>query len=475
MKSSLAFLFGILFVLQIGVLRSLEADALWYLVLLGFLLLFIWLLKWKKQQILPFIIGAFVGCIRIFFWSPEAPEDLQTYFDEQVYVEGNIISFPESKGETVVFDLATESIQKESIETNIRVTLRIPQDLFRGDKVALSGKLEEPLEDGDFSYKQYLSLKKVHSTMNVTEVEVLNQSLKGIGSLLNRLRVKIQHHISLRYTSETGGFLEGLLLGRKYGLSEELSLAFKRTGLSHIIAISGYNITLVITIMGSLFGFLGRYLKISVSIIAVILFTIFVGAEASVVRACLMGLISLMALSFGRQSFVWSTLLWAVVIMNFWEPRTLLFDVGFQLSVAATAGVVGWSKKMVEFFSFLPNLLGIRESFALTIAAQITTIPVLLYHFQAISLTSPIANVVIAPFIPYAMMFGFFELLVSFIPVISHILSFVTSALLNLVIWISQFFSKLPFGYIEGIRMGIWGVVGYYAILFKFMAKKLKQ
>ena len=152
------------------------------------------------------------------------------------------------------------------------------------------------------------SRKKIYGTMKYPKIKKISGP-NFFWKYLGYVRYSMQKHISKRYTYPYGGFLEGLLLGRKYGLSQELADTFQITGLTHIIAISGYNVTLIIIIFSQLFSFLGRYGRAVACALAVIIFTILVGAEAAVVRASLMGIVGLLGLIYGRQVFVWSSLI----------------------------------------------------------------------------------------------------------------------------------------------------------------------
>jgi competence protein ComEC len=471
--------FGVLLSLNIGVLLHISLDvwtallALWiYIILFGV----VWYVQSFSYTFFIFVlIGIICGAMRLILWNPIAPSMIQTLYEIPHSYTGVITSFPELKQNEYLYTVKLYKIDEEVLRSPFKIRVTTPRHVYhlRAEHISFYGSIEAPFESLEFSYKDYLERKYIFGVMRLFKIDHVKDppwQWKVFGSL----RYKLQAYIYQKYRYPYGGFLEGLLLGRKYGLSPELSDVFQITGLTHIIAISGYNITLVILIMTRMFSFLGRYAQILCSIIAVILFTILVGAEASVVRACLMGLVALAGLFFGRQTMVWNGLVWAMVFMTCYEPRTFLFDVGFQLSVVATIGVVALSKQTERWFTFLPAVFEIRESFALTIAAQITTLPLLVYYFQSISTVSPLANILVAPFLPWAMCFGFLGAVFSFLPLIPDLLFLLTELLLRIVIFLASWSASIPYALILLPQISVVWVVMFYIGLVWFLLRDKK-
>jgi competence protein ComEC len=465
---------GILVSLNMGVLFS-QLFSVWefLLTIWGISLLFgvIWhTQKYSYSFLLCVLIGLCCGGVRLLWWNPIEPAVVQTLYDVPHVYTGVITSFPELKQNEYLYTVKLYEVDGELMEIPFKVKITTPRHIYhvRAEHIQLYGAIEAPFDSLEFSYKAYLARKYIFGIMRVSHMQDIEDPT-WYWDALGSLRYRLQASIYATYRYPYGGFLEGLLLGRKYGLSPELSDVFQTTGLTHIIAISGYNITLVILIMTRMFSFLGRYAQIICSIIAVILFTILVGAEASVVRACLMGLVALAGLYFGRQTMVWNGLVWAMVFMTWYEPRTFLFDVGFQLSVVATIGVVALSKHTGEWFSFLPVAFEIRESFALTIAAQITTLPLLIFYFQNISTVSPLANVLVAPFLPWAMCFGFLGAVFSFVPLLPDLLFLLTESLLRIVVFLASWCADIPYALIKLPQISVVWMVLFYIGLVWFL------
>jgi len=211
--------------------------------------------------------------------------------------------------------------------------------------------------------------------------------------------------------------LTGILLGIERGIPGELVEDFNATSTTHIIAISGFNIAIVGAAIGSLTKkFLGIYRAALVSICAIAIYTLLVGADAAVVRAAIMGSLSLIAIIAGRQTFALASLAASALLMTLWNPL-LLWDVGFELSFAATLGLVllvrPWEEGLQALLSrwiteeratALVRLLS--EPLFVTLAAQLAVWPITLYYFRRFSLVSPLTNFLIIPAQPAVMMVG---------------------------------------------------------------------
>lgn len=207
----------------------------------------------------------------------------------------------------------------------------------------------------------------------------------------------------------------GLLLGDKADFPKQVLDQFSAAGISHIIALSGFNITVIIVCLEAL------ALRLMISkrwrpyaIIAMIaLFTVFVGSAASIVRAACMGSLALWGKSLGRRPSATRLLLISAAAMTLANPYTLLYDVGFQLSCCATFGLLAFSEWFEARLWFIPARAGLRGSLSTTLAASLPTIPLLLYTFGTLSIISPLTNMLVLPLIPHIMWTGALAVLVS--------------------------------------------------------------
>jgi len=355
------------------------------------------------------------------------------------------------------------------------LVISFPYPLYKyGDCLFIEGDIVVPTNFGDFRYDKYLARYQIYKLMYFPEIsKVSSGEGHSFFNLLYFVKNKFEGNLSKVLGEPHASFMAGLILGSRRGIPADLLEDFNKTGLTHIIAISGYNITIVIVLVSAFFGFLTRRLKVLVSIIFIVLFVLLVGASAAVVRAAIMGSIALMALFWGRPYYTSTSLLAAAFFMNLWNPKILPYDVGFQLSFLATCGIVYISPLFRGYFDSLPRLFAIRESAILTISAQIFALPIIVLNFNQLSLVSPFANIFVLPLIPLAMLFGFLAVLFSFFwSLFANIFGFMGYLILELVILFVKAFAAFPYGALPVQWASFWFVLVYYFFLLRVLFKK---
>lgn len=203
-------------------------------------------------------------------------------------------------------------------------------------------------------------------------------------------------------------FLLGLLVGDRDGLPATIRDSFRRTGTSHILAVSGYNVARVVGVVMILLACaaIRRRAAAGLAAVAVIGFAALVGGEASVVRAAVMGSISLLAIIVRRRFDPAIALLAVAAGMLAFNPPVLRHDIGFQLSFAAVWGLHALGPPLAERLKFIPEFFTLRQTFAETVAATLATLPIIGYSFGALPLLSPLVNVIVLPIVPWAMAAG---------------------------------------------------------------------
>jgi competence protein ComEC len=201
-----------------------------------------------------------------------------------------------------------------------------------------------------------------------------------------------------------GGIVLGIVLGERASIPRDLVNAFAVTGTAHLLAISGSNMTLVAGAVAFALRHRAAPAVVAVATVAaVVAYSVLVGLGASVIRAALMATVTSLGLALGRGNAAANALGAAVVAMLVADPRNAT-DVGFQLSVAATGGLIAWQRPLAERLSRVPRVLG--EALSATLAASIPTIPIAAAVFGRISLISPAANLVAVPLFAPVMLFG---------------------------------------------------------------------
>lgn len=432
------------------------------------------------------LLFVFFGAVRYQLTVPSRSITQVEWFNDRDYsllVTGTLVDPPDVRDTYTNLRLRAQVVDTgaDQFPVNGLVLARVPANYIYqyGQNVRLRGHLETPPEDEDFSYRDYLARQNIRSYMPDAEVTVLpgssaNPALAAVYSL----KAKLLDNIYRLFIDPEASLLAGILLGIDAGLPQPLQQAFNDTGTSHIIAISGFNIAIITGIFMLIFSkLLGPRRGAVAAVIGVLFYTVLVGADPSVVRAALMGMISLFAVQVGRRQVGLNTLAFVAALMTIWNPL-FLWDVGFQLSFFATLGLVLYAdpfESAVENFlrRYLPPSNAVRvtgflaEVVLLTVAAQITTLPIMAYHFKQISLVSFIANPFILPAQPAVMVLGGLAAFSSlFIFPLGRLLALIAWPLTAYTIRMVEFFDSLPHGVLYLGSFSVAFVLLFYAVLF---------
>ncbi len=347
-----------------------------------------------------------------------------------------------------------------------------------GEVIRLRGRLETPAEDDEFSYRDYLGRQGVYSIMSSAEVTRLpGQEGNFFTDGLYALKGRALETVYRLFPDPEASLLAGILLGVDNGLPRELQQAFKDTGTSHIIAISGFNIAIIAGLFLSLFGRLfGERRGAFFAVIGIVFYTLLVGADAAVVRAAVMGMAALLARHFGRRQEGLLTLFAVAALMNLFNPYYIQ-DVGFQLSFTATLGLILYAEplsqlatRLLSTFNLQPATIEkisqpISDFLLLTLAAQITTLPIMAYHFNRLSLVSFIANPFILPAQPAVMILGGLAVILGMIfQPLGQLAAFIAWPFVAYTIRAVDFFAGMP-GAAVSVDFPFWGVILWYVAL----------
>jgi len=449
--------------------------------------------NWHKVCPVPFgilLAALLAGALRYTLTLPSnSPGDLAYYNDQgEVQVTGLVIDSPDVKatGTTLrlqVKDLAPVAtaggtVQHLPVHGLLLAKMLPGVDWQYGDLIKLQGKLATPANDVEFSYQDYLARQGIYSQMGYPKASLLQHGAGNpiIGALYG-LRMQAYQVINQILPQPEAALLNGILLGLDNDLPVSLTKAYQRTGTAHIIAISGFNIAIVAGLFSVFFGKLARRgWAVLLTILAVVLYTLLVGASPSVVRAAIMGSLSLLGQLIGRRQTGLNTLAFVAALMCLGTP-TLLWDISFLLTFAATMGLVlfasrfqgGFENLVQRRFSSetsgkLASLVG--EYCLFTLAAQLTSLPVTLFNFERLSYTTLLANPLVLPPQPAVMILGGIALLggLIYLP-LGHLLGYLAWPLLAYTNRTVEFFAALPTGGAAMGRISLWAVVIYYAIL----------
>lgn len=419
------------------------------------------------------------GIYRYVYFFAQLELDIRQAIGQQsVYIHGVISAEPDVRQNGVRYIVASELLAGEPSQGNVYVSYDLYPRFSYGEEVRLTCTLEapEPLEDDDgrvFRYDLYLARYNVFALCRRPTIQSLGTTRPSVFQKLFAFKETYANVINQYWPEPYAGFMAGLLYGYRGGLGS-LNEQFSRTGTTHIIAISGYNITIV----GSLLLGACYYLRIKrqyafyLVVVGIIVFVIFAGASASVVRAGIMGIIVLFARHIGRASAMGNTLITTAVIMTAYSPLVLIYDAGFQLSFLSTLGLVYLSPKIEPYATWIPKTGEIRESFVATVSATIITLPLILFQFGRLSTVALPTNMLILWILPYVMTLGFFVTVFSaiFTPV-AEVFAWLSFVGMKYVTMVVAWFSNFSFAAID-IDMSVWWMIGCYGLMGWLLWKK---
>ena len=355
---------------------------------------------------------------------------------------GAVVEEPDRRSDFAQYVLKNERFGRILVKTNLY------PEYFYGDILKISGNLEKPENFSGFDYQNYLAKDNIFLISRNPEITLLNrpESLNFYAYLLI-LKKNFIAIIDKILSEPKSSFLAALLVGARRTLPDNLTSAFNITGTSHIVAISGYNISIISIMMLNFLSYLllPRRLIFWIVIISILMFTLIAGAGASVVRAAIMGGLLVLAGREGRFYLVTNAIVFAGAAMLFANPYLLRYDTGFQLSFLAALGLIYLAPHFNRWFAGLPNFLSFRANLSATLSAQIMTFPIIFWEFGRVSLVATLANVLILPAIPTTMLFGFLSGLSGFISLkIAEILILPAWFLLSYQIFVVKVLSILP-------------------------------
>ncbi|MBN2386330.1 MAG: ComEC/Rec2 family competence protein [Anaerolineales bacterium] len=349
-----------------------------------------------------------------------------------------------------------------------------------GELVRLRGSLETPPEDEVFSYRDYLARRGIYAYMPAATVTRLPYPSWGDPFLRTLFAFKQAslEQIYLLFPDPEASLLAGILLGVDTGLAVDLQEAFKNTGTAHIIAISAFNITIIAGLFATVFSrLLGPRRGALAAVVGIAACTLLVGVEPAVVRAVLMGGLGLFARQIGHRQSALNTLAFTGAIMALLTPH-IPWDVGFQLSFFATLGLIlyaspfeQWAARLFErglSSEIARRVATFLAAYVLfTLAAQLTTLPIMAYHFQRIPLVTLIASPFILPAQPAVMLLGGLAVLLSFIYFpIGQLAAWAAWPFPAYTIRVVEFFDRLPHGMIVLGDFSLLFVLLFYGLLF---------
>lgn len=434
----------------------------------------------RGRSIFAYGLMFWLGVGRLLLAQPHIQTDHLAFYNDgpPLWVVGRIVAEPDARDGYTNLTIAVSEVtlsDGQRLTVHGRLLARVPSypRYHFGETLQLFGSPETPPVFPDFSYKAYLARRNIHSLMRRPQVTVVEAASPTDPRVhLYRFKNRAHHTLQQLLPDPHAALLGGILLGLEDRIETELYEQFNQTGTSHIIVISGSNISLLVGLL-LLAGqpLVGRRRAAWLATLGVVLYTLLVGPDAAVVRAAVMGLLYVWAMFLGRPNDVRNSLFAAALGMTLHNPW-VLWDVGFQLSFAATLGLVLFVPPLEHLAATVFRWQGgwlqnwqdlLREAILVTIAAQIATTPLLLFHFGRLSLIGLLANLLIVPAQPLVMIAGG-------LAVLAGLLWLPAGQLLGLLAWVPlhwtlvvvEFMAALPGAELALPPMPLWLMVLLY-------------
>jgi competence protein ComEC len=408
--------------------------------------------------------------------------------NKTVFLKGIISSEPKDKKlnainkTNFIFEAKEIKLTNEwhKISGKILVNCFAKNNLSYGDFLVLEGRLFRPVNfnlGARFGYADYLKNQGIYFIFSVKK----NNLLKVVGknranffiSVSFKAKKAIQEIIRKNLPSVESGILEAFILGERSRLPREINNLFVQTGTVHILAISGFNVGIVIFIVLILLKFLriSRSPRVILTILFIIIYAIITGSQPSVIRASIMAIVILIGILLQRESDIYNSVSFAAIIILMLNPKAL-FDVGFQLSFLSVISIV-WLEPKIEkpilklFNSKSKALILVVRSLSVSLAAWLGVAGLVLYYFSIFSPVTILANLFIVPFSSLIVALGFCLIILGGIfPAIAFIFSGSLKLCLDFLVYAVWLFHRLPASFFYLRPITIYQVLGYYLILF---------
>lgn len=430
----------------------------------------------KSTGVLFFTALVFLSCGvgRAALVSPVHSEILSPYIGKVATLSGTVCQEPDTResGErpTLCFDVV------EGIEVSGRALVVMSRlyEVSYGDHISVRGTFLYPESFGGengrlFDYPGYLAKDGVGYVLSFAEVLVVDTNARGgIRGWLYAGKQKYLDGLARALSEPYAALAGGITVGDKRALGNTLSDQFQITGLTHIVVLSGYNITLITVAVLALISGFGIRMRFVTGAIIVAAFVAMTGGSATGVRAGAMAVIALFATMVERKYAITRALIFVAAMMAFVNPRIVLHDPSFQLSVLATFGLIHVAPLVERRIQFVTRRIGLREVVAATVGVQLFVLPLILYQMGTLSLVSLATNILVLPVIPVAMIASILGGIVGifFSGIVAVVAGFPAYTVLAYVLSVVEFFAHLPYAAVTVPAFPFWWVIVVYACMF---------
>ncbi|MFH1640225.1 MAG: DNA internalization-related competence protein ComEC/Rec2 [Chloroflexota bacterium] len=444
------------------------------------------------------LVTFIAGALRSAPGQPVTNEShLQFYKDQSVAVKGLVSRDPEVGDKTCHLYLATTGIRLEdtwrSVSGNLLIFAPVYADYRYGDELEVTGKLEAPTGFDGFDYRGYLADQGIYAIMHYPRIETLGSG-HGFQPLvwLYRLRNRMSLSLTRVLPEPQASLAQGIILGIRGNIPGDVKTSFSRSGIMHLLAISGVHLSIIAGILSGLGAWLfgRRYgIHILLTLGVIWLYALLVGFQPPVVRSAIMASIFLVAELLGRQRSALTALSFAAAVMLALSPQAL-WRVSFQMSFLAMVGLILlspplklWGRKAVsitlgEERKASAIAVFVTDSLATALSATLVILPLLAGYFGVIPLMGLPATVLAMPLIPVIIVTGILAGLSGMIvPPLAYVMGWLAWPFLSYLLLIAEFFASFLFSALPVSGVNVYAVITYYlllALVIWFTSRRLK-
>lgn len=436
---------GIVIGLAVSATEFATFFAAWQWMAIGGLIFgFVWWKKWRWLVALALVAGLLLGMSR----GAVDAEARNVYADkigQVVTPTGHVSEDPDNgKHGDVLLRLDQLSMGDQDLPAQLWVTLGDGGNIQRSDVVTIRGKLQPGF--GSFAASMY-------------SVELVKVERPQPGDVALHVREDFGEKVRLGIGEPAASLGMGYLAGQRRSLPEDLDIALKTAGLTHIVVASGYNLTILVRAMKRLFEKRSRYLTVLLSGLLIISFIAVTGLSPSMTRAGLVAGLALVAWYYGRKFHPVTLLVFAAAVTGLADPSYVWGNLGWQLSFAAFGGVMVLAPLLQSYFYGDKKPGWVRQILGETISAQIATAPLILYSFGQISNVAVFANLLVLPLVPLAMLLTFISGVAGYLaPALAQIVSLPAQWLLDYMVGVATRTANLPWAQAQ-FDLPLWGMI----------------
>lgn len=493
-KSKKNFIIGLFFIsgLFLANFFNIEnAVAIFFLII--FIILALIFQKKKALFYFLIIIAIFLGILmlnstkinpkdnsKIWFYNNEV---LDFKNNKKITVIGKISAEPDKRIDHQKLEISAIEIkdgENKKISGKILAKTDLYPPYYYGDLVELNCALVQPGMVNEFNYAKYLSKDNIYSLCYGGYIKILDRN-KGnfFINQIYKLKNFLFKKVNSIWPDPVSSFANSSLFGFEKLLPSDIDDDFRRTGLSHIVVVSGMHVAIIIVTFSKILYQIKINRKQSFVLLLILLtvFAILSGLSSSIIRASIMGILVILSKNIGRYISNYLVILYSVIIMTFINPLSIFYDIGFQLSFLATIGLIYLSPIIIKYLKFIPETFALREIVSTSVSAIIMTLPISLYNFHRIPIFSLLSNIAILPFIMFDMTLYVIAIVISLISTtLAQYFGFASYILTKFLFWVIKTISNIKISVIDFSNFTIIHmIIAYILIILIFYYAKKKS